>query len=365
MSTPIEVKLSEVQKKLDELEEAHKENQQQRACLFNLIVYTFDDARFSFYENLVTQITKQFPCRILFVKELQNSNEKEIKAFVSARMTGSSEEKNIVYEQINLETPAHLNTAIPPYLLAHLVADLPIFLIWTKDPNQPHPAFEPLKTLADRLLFEAECSSNIHQFAQNIKDHLFKHQWQVCDLNWLRLDSWKKVIQNVFRTAQQYQELQSSAHWQMTYRAIEGPFCCQNPFTVHYFHAWLASILGYKPKQAETKQDIQKIVYQKPDQSELVVELKKDSHSCQQPEQALISTQFTLESKKTFKFHLLPDQPLIQVEICNDEKNCQIYNSFSVNTKWEHSLAREMCYQGTSPHYYKMLEILSLIKDLP
>ncbi|MCH9633831.1 MAG: hypothetical protein S4CHLAM7_05650 [Chlamydiae bacterium] len=54
----------------------------------------------------------------------------------------------------------------------------------------------------------------------------------------------------------------------------------------------------------------------------------------------------------------------IKFEIKDEKKPNNLYTTFLMLPKWEHSLAREICYQETSKHYYNTLATLSRIQGL-
>lgn len=363
MSSKSYIKPSEIQNELDRIEKAHDENRQQRAALFNLIVYAFESERLPYFVELSDLIAKQFPCRIIFIKENPKSEEKELKTQVQVKLLENESDKTVICEQITVEAPESLNQNVFPLVLPHLLPDLPIYLVWAKDPTEPHPAFEPFKKLAHRLIFESECSNNLQSFAEKIQSNILKSHWEVADLNWARLESWRSVLLNLFNNEKRLQDLKELKKITLRYQGSESEYFCHNHFQVHYLHGWLAAQLGWTFKSLQIQKNLTEIIYQTGSrQIQVLLETEKKSSSKTPGE--ITYAQFITESKLKFQCVNDPDQSLIKIEISDEEKPEEIYNSFLMHAKWEYSLAREICYQNTSAHYCAMLGVLSTLKGL-
>lgn len=365
MSSPFFVKPSEIQRELDRLEEAHKENKQQRACLFNLVVYAFQSDRLPFFSELIDQIAKQFPCRILFIQEGPDEKCSELKTSILVKVLQEGANKSILCEQINVELPESLNEKVYSLLLPHFVPDLPIHLIWAKDPTKPHPLFEPFKKLADRIIFESECSDHLQPFASEVQNRLLNGLWDVIDLNWVRLESWRKVIKSLFNSEARLEELKGASRIKLRYQGEASAYFCHNHFQVHYLHTWLAAQLDWVFDSFESKDHGKKIAYKKPGQKGVcLVEIQKEDQKISKDPGQVTYLEVLSPLKNKFVCSLKPDEPLIEVHISNEEKPKETYNSYSMQIKWQQSLAQEICYQKTSQHYCNMLGILASIKGL-
>jgi glucose-6-phosphate dehydrogenase assembly protein OpcA len=363
MSSCIEVKPSEIQKELDRLEETHKENKQQRACLFNLIVYAFKPKRPQVFRELSDQIASQFPCRILFIEEDPDSNAKAIKTSICVKQISSDQEKQIICEEINLFVPASIQEQSYPLILPHLVPDLPILLIWGDDPTKDHPLFSKFQQLAHRLIFESECTPNLQNFCATLKEHILKHHWEVADLNWVRGESWRKALVGIFNTKAQIEELRSLTEMTLKFAGVNQEVFCQNHYELHYLHGWIAAQLGWIPTSFKMESNVRKIGY-KTSNREIYIRIEEDPLHKESEEGSLTFFQIKTASQKKYTAYLNTTDSLIKIEIVDEKKPNETYNTYLMHAKWKHSLSKEICYHETSSHYCNMLSILSQIQGL-
>lgn len=363
MSSCTEVKPSEIQKELDRLEEAHKENKHQRACLFNLIVYAFKPKKPHLFRKLSDQIASQFPCRILFIEEDPVSIAQEIKTSICVKQISSDQEKQIICEEINLFVPSSIQEQSYPLILPHLVPDLPILLVWGDDPTKEHPLFSKFQHLAHRLIFESECTPNLQHFCFTIKEHILKHHWEVADLNWIRGESWRKALKEIFNTKAQIEELRSLTEMTLKFAGVNQEVFCQNHYELHYLHGWIAGQLNWVPTSFTQELCQTKIGYKTSDR-EIFVQIEEDPFHKESEQGSLTFFQIKTASQKIYTAYLDTTNSLIKIEIFDEKKPNEIYNTFMMHAKWKHSLAKEICYHETSSHYCNMLSLLSQIQGL-
>lgn len=358
MTAPIEVKPSDIQKELAKLEEQNKENEQQRASLFNLIVFLTDPKGLAEIAQVVDEIASQFPCRILFIQNIENIE--RIKTFVSVKLISSESQKKILYEQINIEVPSSKFNEVVPLILPHILPDLPIYLLWADDPTKTHDLFNPLKVLSDRLIFQSDCCNNLQEFAKKVCSEVLHMAWEVADLNWIRLEGWRNVIKGIFNTEKRFNHLKNAEKITL-YFTKDNPSSCHNHLP-HYFHGWLAAQLGWTPVSCTSNEHSKKMIYKSDHSIEIEIETKDPIEGIEPGSLFFIEIKTTTKLK--FSFHLNPKDYLIQVEILDEQKPSEPYNAFLMHTKWKTALAREICYQETSSHYCNMLSILSQIQGL-
>lgn len=361
MSTFIKVNPSEIQQQLDRLEKAHKDSKQQRACLFNLILYSLNATRLPYFQELVDQISKQFPCRIIVIQEDPHTDSNSISTSLAVRLLNAGSEKQIICEEIHVEIPSSIQEQAYPLILPHLIPDLPIYLIWAGDPTFNHPLFTPFQELAHRLIFESECTDNLSNFCQKIQMNILNQHWEVADLNWVRSEGWRKALKNIFNTEERLEELGQAEKIVLRFSEASSASECQNHFQVHYLHGWLAAQLKWQPISFEDKVSHQTILY-KTGSNSIEVQIEKDPLSTEANTTSYV--QIKTRNKKIFTCYLEPKEAMIKIEILDEENPEETYNTCLMQAKWEHSLSKEICYQETSTHYCNMLSILSQIKGL-
>ncbi len=363
MSTFIKVNPSEIQEELDRLEETHKENKQQRACLFNLILYSIDPVKLPYFQELVDQISKQFPCRIIVIQEDPDGQSGSINTSLAVRLLNAGSDKQIICEEIHVEIPSSIQEQSYPLILPHLIPDLPIHLIWAGDPTFNHPLFKPFQELAHRLIFESECTDDLSGFCKKIQMNILNQHWEVADLNWVRSESWRKALKSIFNTEERLKELQQTERIILRFSEAGSPSASKNHFQVHYLHGWLAAQLNWEPVSFEDKGSHQTIIY-KTDSNSIEVEIHKEKEPVSKEGNTITYAQIKTRNKKIFTCSLEPKDSMIKIEILDEENPKEAYNTCLMHAKWEHTLSKEICYQETSTHYCNMLTILSQIKGL-
>lgn len=363
MSSCIPVAPSDIQKELDKLEEAHKENKQQRACLFNLIVYTFKNKNPKTFRNLVDQISTQFPCRILFIEEDSGSKIDLLNTAICVKQINADQEKRIICEEINIQISSSINDQAHPLILPYIIPDLPIYLIWADDPTKSHPVFPSFLDLSHRLIFESECTPNLQEFSGEIQSNILNQHWEVADLNWIRSESWRKVLKGIFNTPERIEELKATCEITLKFAGVNRDAFCQNHYEVHYLHGWLAAQLGWSPLSFTGELNRKKIVYQNKGH-QVLVQVEEDPLHPETDQGSLTYIQVKTQNQKVFTAFLDTNDSLIKIEILDEKKPNDTYNTYLMHAKWEYSLSKEICFQETSKHYCNTLSVLSQIEGL-
>jgi len=363
VSTFIKVNPSEIQKELDRLEEAHKENKQQRACLFNLILYSINPDRLPYFQELVDQISKQFPCRIIVIQEDPDNQSGSITTSLAVKVLDAGSDKQIICEEIHLEIPASILEQSYPLILPHIIPDLPIYLIWAGDPTSNHPLFTPFRELAHRLIFESECTANLSDFCKKIQMNILNQHWEVADLNWVRSESWRKALKSIFNSEDRLEELLQTEKITLRFSEAEDTSLCYNHFQVHYLHGWLAAQLKWEPVSFKDHDSYKTILYKQGSNS-IEVEVHKEKEPSSKEGNQITYAQIKTRNKKIFTCSLNPKEGMIKIDILDEKNPKEAYNTYLMHAKWEHTLSKEICYQETSAHYCNTLSILSNIEGL-
>ena len=363
MFSYIPVDPSQIEQELEKLEETHKQNNQLRASLFNLIVYAHKGQKLPYFVDLADQIVKQFPCRILFIEENTESTEPYLKSSIAAKLVSEGDNPNIVCDKIYLETSKDNTEQIYHLVLQHVIIDLPIYLLWGQDPTLPHPLFNPLKHLANRLVFHSECSNNLQTLSKTLLDHVIRDHWEVADLNWVHLQDLREVIKATFNSKEAIQDLEAATEITLKFCGAESEYFCHNHFQVHYMHAWLAGQLNWQFLSYEDHQNEKRISYQNGSE-QVKINILEEKCSLQAQPGMVVYFQIKTRTKKSFVFSTSPDQDMIHIEILDEEKRNTPYNASVIKPKWALFLAKEICYNETSAHYINTLKVLAQIDGL-
>jgi len=291
-----------------------------RASLFTLVVFTKYSARTDYFRHIVQKVVEKFPCRVLFISEDTHSKQPFLKTAVSV-LNGPCEQIDIGAAGTDIEK-------VPSLVLAHLLPDLPITLLWAEDPSKSHPLFERLSSLAHRVIFDSECTDKLSKFAKAV---LALHQQgkDVADLNWARTEGWRDLVASLFSSAPVLKEV----HIEYNDRPTE--FFSHLKIQSLYLEAWFQSRLG------KMKCRIDSDCWEKLGPGTIISVKLHDKtglvYDC---------------SRIRDRYHS------VCIQIASPEKCLLPYEFMLGQTASGQSLVQEICRRGTSCHYVDMLQKL-------
>lgn len=318
-----------------------------RACLFNLIVFNKLSARTDYIRDIVQKVSEKYPCRVLFISQDPASSHPYLKTAISVVGNGK-----LACDYIDIGVSGKEIEKVPFLLLPHIIPDLPVSLLWTEDPSQEHPLFEPLSKLASRIIFDSESADSLLAFSQKI---LKLHQSGIdtADLNWARTEGWRDLIASLFHSGERLNQIREI---KLIYNAIETEPFCHLKVQSMYLLAWLASRLKWKFQTSSKnlhfvfenqKAEICSETWEKLGSGSVIsIDLKtEDGH-------------FYNCARNAQQYHY------VSIQSSSPEK-CELPYSYVLGkTATGQSLVKEIITQGTSVHYIDMLkEIVHLDRD--
>jgi len=105
-------------------------------------------------------------------------------------------------------------------VLPHLIADLPVFLLWGQDPTADLTVLPKLEGLADRLIFDSEAVDDLPRFASRL---LAKASDGFVDMNWARLSPWRQTLAHPFNNALDIAQLREAETVEIVFTAAPPP----------------------------------------------------------------------------------------------------------------------------------------------
>ena len=318
-----------------------------RACLFNLIVFNRLSDRTDYIRDIVQKVSEKYPCRVLFISSDPDSQHPYLKTAVSVVGNG-----NIACDYIDIGVSGPDIERVPSVILPHIIPDLPVSLLWTEDPTQSHPLFEPLIKLSGRVIFDSESADSLLAFSQKVLA-LAEKGIHVADLNWARTEGWRELIASLFHSGEMLNQIKEI---DITYNSRETPFFCHLKVQSLYLLAWLSSRLQWKFQNAT------------PELQFTFEKQKGEIHSTLWEKLGpgtVISVDLTTEDGHMFKCARIPNQyHHVMIQKSSQEK-CELpYHFILGRTATGQSLVKEIITQGTSEHYLGMLkEINNLDRD--
>lgn len=196
-----------------------------RACLWNLIVHAEGESEFQETKHLLDEVSETVPARTLALHEtLQQEDDAGVigddgaplRAFVEANFRRtSSGRREVVAEEITLESSRLLSDRLPGLVRALLLPDVPTALLM-RNPAAETAWLPRLAPEVDRFLFDSgrlTSGAELLQVARALR-RFFPESTQrsdsaapahggpkpveLADLGWLRLWPWRALIASLF-----------------------------------------------------------------------------------------------------------------------------------------------------------------------
>jgi glucose-6-phosphate dehydrogenase assembly protein OpcA len=355
MDKTIEVKIPAIESELSRLWD-EKNNKEIRACLFTLIIYTSDIQRAHYFKDLMQSIVEKFPCRIIFVQESKDNN--DLKVSVATQVIS---EGNALFgcDQINIEAPSKDLERVPSIVIPHLVPDLPVYLIWAQDPSFKDKILSQLAKVSTRLIFDAECSTNLQDFSKKILELLENCPIETMDMNWAFLSGWRTVLTSTFDSPEKIHELQMAHLIHITYNFHPTNYIRGSETLAIYLQGWIAAQMGWKFLSTTDDDKIRTLKYTN-GSNEVVLTLQQEG-SYELPCGSIVDVEISTEEDHLFTLHRQPTLAKVVVHISSLEK-CELPFTLPLpNFRRGFSFVNALFYDHPGPHYRNMLKMISQV----
>lgn len=358
MDTSQNLASKNVQSEMNRLLKASPSSDGAKACLFNLIVYTQDERRTAYLNEIVKLIKTQFPCRIIFIKGDPEAKENEFK--VKASSEKNSDGSGFVCDEFYIEASGQDVSRVNYLLLPLFVPDLPIYLLWGQDPTTEYSILPHLESFANRLIFDAETTEDLQQFSRQMLSRLDSSSIQIVDMNWARLGGWQEVISQIYDSQERFNQIATSNFIEIKYNNRPSDLFTNPDTQAIYFQAWLATCLEWHFVKEETKDHARILYYQRSNQEKCQIKLTPSTDSSLDPEEIL---EVEVSGNQDYHCHMKRTS-LIQVKVqSSNHYECGLpFVLLMPNLKSGRSFMQEIFYQKTSEQYKKMLQLVSLIR---
>lgn len=338
-----------------ELQRLHKQNEEQgkqTACLFNLIIYAHEPRRVAYFERVLTNILDKFPCRVIFIQELPDTTG-VLKIQVSTVGVTIGEEE-VCCDRITIQVSESEKNALAFLITPNLASDLPVFLVWGRNPCDQDPVLPDLLKMTTRLIVDSECSGDIGPFSRRILEWIASKKVAIIDMNWAFISGWRDVLSQVFTSEGKLQELSKVTSVRIAYNALQTPEAIHSQKQALYFQAWLGARLKWT--FVASKSEERKIFYQSANGSvevELIPLIKEELIPG-----AIVSVELaTAQSEFSFQRIGSIGKMLVHVTVGD---HCEVPMTVSLpNVRGGITFQREVFYGPPSPQYPEMLDFLS------
>jgi Glucose-6-phosphate dehydrogenase subunit N-terminal domain/Glucose-6-phosphate dehydrogenase subunit C-terminal domain len=252
--TESQVKIADIDSELKKLLQESKKLGKIRACLFNLVIFTQNKPRVTYFKKILNAIIQKFPCRILFIQYDKHATEDFLHVTVSSESFDEGK-TSFVCDQITISVGGKYIERVPFLVSPHLVPDLPIYLLWGQDPTVEDLVLPHLESYASRLIFDTECTKNLQEFSRKMLQKITDISYDIRDMHWGMTGPWRDVMSQVFNCADRIEQLRTAKTIIIEYNSLEVDYFEHSDRQATYLQAWLAAQLGWEVEKVEKKGD--------------------------------------------------------------------------------------------------------------
>ncbi|MCX6989577.1 MAG: glucose-6-phosphate dehydrogenase assembly protein OpcA [Chlamydiae bacterium] len=352
---------SKIQSELNVLWSSLENKNKMRASLFNLIFYSKKSPRDEYIRRIAQKIIEKFPARIFFISSETGDNNNPVRTAVSI-MSAEQGEFDVTCDFIEVSATDQTENQVPFIILPHIIADLPIFLVWAEDPTVQTPLRRELEKFATRLIFDSETAKDLPAFAKSILKSKIDSNCEIADLNWARLESWRDLLTAIFNEPKNLSTLKKVKKLHISYNAQETPFFCHTKIQSIYLQAWLACRLQWSFVNSTLKEGALNFTYT--DAAKQPVEVTISSQrEASLPPGLIISLDLSDGDEDFCHFARTIETPNEISYSYSTRSECSLPTKFLI-AKGEsgQSLVKEICHKGTSHHYLEIVTLLATME---
>lgn len=353
-----DIKIPDIEKELGIASGSSAEKKQIKACLFTLIIYAHEQRRVKYLQDLVDTILDKFPCRIIFLQCSSKKDQNFLHVNVANVMSGQ-QGTMVACDQITIEASRDQLFRMPYIVIPHIVPDLPVYLLWSQPPFAENTIFSALQPYASRLIFDSECSDDLHHFCHEMEQTLGTLKIDVMDINWALVSNWRDMLVQMFDTQPKLHELQNCKKLCISYNDTKSETLRHPEIRAIYLQGWLASSLKWKYREAELYDQTLILSYASP-QHPTIVALNPHTHT-ELPPGAIISLEITSTDNRSY--YIARKQSLSQVVIhASSLEKCDVpYTLPLPDVHRGLFFMKEIFYYKLSNHYREMLQMIAQI----
>lgn len=341
-----------IESTLQEAWENAKHTDRIRAALFNLVTYVSRKEELEKLNGLITSLTSRFPSRTLILIEDAHATEAYLTTEVSVDFIGDPQHL-VSSEQVYIRYSSSKRAQVPFILTAHLLPDLPIYLLWAGMPHRDDPLLHLLKPYLTQAVFDPPKLDEITSFSHEICAIAASSHGGVSDLQWTALQGWRQAIGHAFDHPDRLHHLMRLEHLRIGY-ARSTDATIDHRLGAFYLQAWIAAQLRWEPLERASSRLRYENLY-----GPIVVELTE-----QDPGEHPGGTPLHLDGRCSdgyrFQYDVEPNGQYVDFKGETDQL-CEIPSTLYLpRLSREQMLAKELFLRGTSEHYLRTMQLISL-----
>ena len=351
---------ADIETTLTQIWNTFQQTNKMRACLFNVLIYAPQKERIAYLSTVAQRVIEKFPSRVLFLTYDRDATHPHLKTAVSV-MTAKAGDSVIACDFIEIAASKQTYPRIPFLILPHILPDLPIYVVYAEDLLAKEPLLETFESLATRMIFDSEASSNLLGFAR-IAQQKAHDNLEIADLNWARIEGWRRLFASVFKAGDELDLLRQATHLTIEFNALATPALCQVRTQAIYLQSWLSCQLEWTFQSATWRGDALIFSYQTANHIVEIALVAKKAPAFL-PGRPIALTIKTAQNI-SYRFERKADEPHCVVVEKSTPSTCLLPTFFLFEQEASgQSLVSEICHQGNSDHYLKMLASLGSLPE--
>jgi glucose-6-phosphate dehydrogenase assembly protein OpcA len=230
-----------------------------RACALTLLIYVESEEAADEVNNLVAEVTRQSPCRVIIMMLQPQAAPSGLEAWVSAHChLPVAGEKQVCSEQVTLRARGEAGQGLPSVVLPLTVSGLPIFLWWRAGGFSPPPYFDEILRVTQHVIVDTARFSPSGPHLQELAAwlHKFSGRIQLTDLNWSRITPWRELLAQCFDSPDRRPYLDRLSQVRIEYEQDSVRLVTQRAQGL-LLTGWLASRLGWEFLRSERREETQ------------------------------------------------------------------------------------------------------------
>ncbi len=326
-----------------------------KACLFNIVINIHNGVRADYIQGVLDRIIDKFPCRVIWIN---TSSENKDSITLQVKENIANSDKSLFYDKYIINADCASSPKVPLLLWPILMPDIPIYLVWARDPTTDKVILPSLLNYARCLIFDSDTIQNFEQFNAEIQKDLCGLKCDIIDMNWARGSGWRNVLSNIFNTHFKIDELQKCNNITIQYNNVHTCGCKHNMTQALYLQAWLAAQLHWRFLNYTESCEKQVLTYDyNGHQSTVELVPVENEHFTSG---ALIKLISSTDEQHTFCLTRKNESPeLIHIEISTNDR-CELPYAILIQTMTKpFSFIQEILYNPSYEHYAHMLQVLT------
>lgn len=176
-----------------------------RACALTLLIYAESEEAAREVSNLVSEVTRQNPCRAIIIVEDPKARAAEMTAWISAHCNlPAAGDKQVCCEQVTVLARGESVMGLESVVVPLTVSGLPVHLWWRARQFNPPEYFGQILRASNRVMVDSGRFANPRSDLQTLaaRAQNLSGRPAVIDLNWVRLTPWRELIAQCFDSSE-------------------------------------------------------------------------------------------------------------------------------------------------------------------